>query len=965
MDCRLIRLKYNDNLIEAFKTSCLDDSIDSNPSLQNVLLVNNPLKQQKIITTLREELASCDEFIISVAFITESGVVMLLEQLQLLDNKGISGKILTGDYLNFTEPKALERLFAFKNIEIKLLNANLHAKGYFFRKNNIWNLIVGSSNLTQKALTTNIEWNLKISSLATGGTFKDIIQEFNQHFDSASKLTLQNLEQYKIQYKQYHDKYLEFMAFSQQAKLSTDSVFQPNSMQEQALNNLHKLRVDKKNKALLISATGTGKTYLSAFDVRASNPSRVLFIAHRKNILSQALETFQKVIPNKTMAIYEPRNNNSKSADYLFAMVQSLNKDEYLSSFLSTEFDYIIIDEVHHSGAKTYQRIINYFKPKFFLGMTATPERSDDFDIYALFNHNIAFEIRLHDALKENLLCPFHYFGVSDLIINNQEISEKSAINSLVCDERVEHILSKANFYGYSGASLHGLIFVSSKLEAFELSVALNKRGVACCALSAEDNDKKREQAIIDLTVGKLKYIISVDIFNEGLDIPCINQVIFLRPTQSAIVYVQQLGRGLRKNSHKEYVTILDFIANYERSFLIPIAISQDNTYDKDFLKRFVSTGSEIIPGESSIAFEEIVKEKIFANINQANFSTKNNIKHDFNLLKKRLGRVPYLYDFFCYDFIDPSVILKYKDDYDEILRVFDNDGVSVKNQLSIEEKSYLKFLSQFFTPAKRIHEIYILKLLIEGGAVDIVYLNQKIQAYLKLDNQLKNTSNALKHLTRDIFTSYSVLKNYLPLIVCIDNKYTLSSAFLASLKHNNYFKALVEDLINYNLAYVAKNFEQETQSTMLLYKTYSKEQAHRYLNLDYNNGLQVSGYNRFEEERVVTIFITFDASNYFTNHDNELINLKRFTWFSKNNRVLVRNNQPTLEGLIAQGFYCVEVFAKKTNSDNFYYLGKVDKVLGANELQNEAGQSIIKYTFELKNEIELSLYNYLKVITS
>ena len=438
-------------LTDSVRTSLIDKNFESNFTYQHRLLSNN---EEKIISVLRKELENCDEFIISAAFITEGGIALILEQLRILEEKGVQGKILTGDYLDFTEPKALKRLLGYKNIELKILpKEKFHAKGYFFRHGDIWTMIIGSSNLTQTALTINFEWNLKINSLIEGKTAKDILNNFYSVFDRLPKADWEMIENYEKIYnltKEYRKKYEIKENISGMKKIT------PNLMQREALKNLDELRKIS-DRGLLISATGTGKTYMSCFDVKNTKPKRMLFIAHRKNILEKAKKTFESIIGNKRMSLY---NEGDNSADYIFAMIQTLNKKEHLEKFPKDYFDYIIIDEVHHSGAKTYQNLINYFQPRFLLGMTATPERTDDFDIYGLFNHNIVYEIRLYDALRENLLCPFHYFGVSDILIEGKEIDEKTTIKDLVIDERVEHIIEKSRYYGWSGEKLHGLIFV-------------------------------------------------------------------------------------------------------------------------------------------------------------------------------------------------------------------------------------------------------------------------------------------------------------------------------------------------------------------------------------------------------------------------------------------------------------------------------------------------------------------------
>ena len=936
-------------LLNSFKTSLLNENIESNLNYQHKLLSN---KNEKIISALRRELEECDEFIISVAFITESGVTMILEQLRSLTERGVKGQILTGDYLTFTQPKALKKLMEFENIDVRLVSEEkFHAKGYFFRKKDIWTMIIGSSNLTQTALTTNFEWNLKINSLKDGKIAKNILDNFYNIFNSVSKLTDERLNEYE-------ENYLMYKSFNKKIKRQEKSLIEkevkPNIMQIQALKNLESLRSYAK-RGLLISATGTGKTYLSGFDVKNAKAEKVLFIAHRKTILSKAKETFETIIKDKKMSIYD---GSIGEEDYIFAMIQTMSKKEHLEKFPKDYFDYIIIDEVHHVGAKSYQSLINYFTPRFMLGMTATPERGDNFDIYELFHHNIAYEIRLHDALREELLCPFHYFGISDIEVDGELITEKTAVKKLTADERVNHIIEKSRFYGYSGDKLHGLIFVSRVEEAIELTEKMKSKGIRCEVLTGEDSDSKREKIILDLEEGKIEHIITVDIFNEGVDIPCINQVILLRPTESSIVYIQQLGRGLRKYEGKEYVVILDFIGNYEKNFLIPVAVSQDNSYDKEYMKRFIMNGTDMIPGQSSIIFEEIVKERIFENINKNNFSTKKNIERDFNLLEKQLGRIPMLYDFFHHNMIDPSVILKYKKTYDEILKIM-RPKIDF-GKISPAENNYLRYISSFLTPAKRVHEMVILSLILENKKIDIEDIENELKDRYNLIEQRENIENGLKHLAKEIFISLSTAKEFYPLIEKYGDYYICCKDFEKSYRENSYFKGLVDDLIKYNLAYVEKNYKQETKEGILKYKGYTKQEAFWYLNLDFNNGYQVSGYTVFEKERKVILFITLDDTGISADYDNTFYDNRRVTWFSKAQRYLEKNGKITIEGKIAENYYTLEVFIKKKLGENFYYLGQVERVVNPKEIINSYGKSVVEYELVLRNEIEEKLFKYL-----
>ncbi|MEQ3306541.1 DEAD/DEAH box helicase [Fusobacterium varium] len=937
------------SLIESLKTSSINLNIESSQNFQHKLLCN---KEEKIIINLRKELENCDEFIISVAFITEGGLSLILEQLKELENRNIRGKILTGDYLNFTEPKALKRLLNYKNIELKILSKEkFHAKGYFFKKGNLWTLIIGSSNLTQTALTVNFEWNLKINSLEDGKITKDILNNFEEIFERLPKLDLEMIENYEKVYK-LSKEYSKIQEKNQNSLFKKD--IKPNFMQKEALENLKLLR-ESEDKGLLISATGTGKTYLSAFDVKNLKPEKMLFIAHRKTILRKAKYTFENIISNKKMAIYG--EESIVDADYIFAMVQTLNKKEHLEKFSKNYFNYIIIDEVHHSGAKTYQSIISYFKPDFLLGMTATPERSDDFDIYRLFNHNIAYEIRLYDALRENLLCPFHYFGVSDITVDGECIDNKTSIKNLILEQRIDHIIEKSRYYGYSGEKLHGLMFVSRVEEANILAEKFNERGIKSIALTGEHGDNTRENAIEKLENGEIEYIITVDIFNEGIDIPCVNQVILLRPTESSIVYIQQLGRGLRKNKNKEFVVVLDFIGNYEKNFLIPTAISQNNSFDKDFMKKFILNGTNMIPGESSISFEEIVKERIFENINKTNFSTKKNIEHDFNLLEKQLGRTPMLNDFFTRNMIEPSVILKFRKDYDSVLKALrPNTEFGVLSEI---EKNFLTFLSSFFTPAKRIHEMVILQESIKNVKISLKEVEDILEKKYKIKQQKENIENAVKHLSKEIFTSLSTMKEFEPILEKVNGEYKVSKDFKNGYENNKYFRELVEDLIKYNLGYVEKNYKQSGKESIQKYKQYTKQEGFWQLNLDFNNGYQVSGYTVFEEEKKVIMFVTMEDSSIF---DNKFLDQQRFPWFSKNNRCLSRNNRLTAEGKIAENYYTLEIFVKKSSGESFYYLGQAEKVLKAKECFTEKGIPRVEYELKLKNEVPEDLFDYLQV---
>lgn len=564
-----------EKILDGVKTGIIDRDWDSNEELRPKLLFNDIHTGNTVLSSLQKELNQCISFWFSVAFITKSGIVVLKETLKELKERGIKGKILTTDYLSFNEPDALRELLKFENLEVKVFaQEQFHTKGYMFKYDEMSTFVIGSTNLTQYALKSNKEWNLKIASLDQG----EMISVINQEFESMWQKAIPLCEQWIKEYEEVYQAVRTAQKRSKIIRLKAHTL-KPNKMQIEATRALVDMRKRGKNKALLVSATGTGKTYLSAFDVRNYKPENMLFLVHREQILNQAIESFKDVMGEYINVGKLSGTSKDRDAQYLFSTVQTMSKPEIMKTYQPEHFDYICIDETHRSGAESYQRIINYFKPKFLLGMTATPERTDGFDVFSLFEHNIAYEIRLQQALEEDMLCPFHYFGIRDFETDDGElIDDATEFKKLISKARVEYIIEKTNFYGFCGDRVKGLMFCSRKDEAVELSRLLNEHGYRTVALSGDNSQEEREKAINrleqDEIVGGLDYILTVDIFNEGVDIPAVNQIVMLRPTQSSIIFIQQLGRGLRKVINKEYVVVIDFIGNYKNNFMIPIALS-------------------------------------------------------------------------------------------------------------------------------------------------------------------------------------------------------------------------------------------------------------------------------------------------------------------------------------------------------------------------------------------------------
>jgi superfamily II DNA or RNA helicase/HKD family nuclease len=518
----------------------IDKTIPYSGPFEPQLLMNHQQKNQDVLTTLIDELRQSQSFKFAVAFITESGIQTLKAHLLDLHRKGVTGQLITSTYNYFNQPKMFQQLLKLKNLEVRISDVDgFHSKGYIFDQGGYHSLIVGSTNLTASALKVNYEWNIKLTSHEHGSLIDHFTAQFHEMWQDSVPLTLEWINRYRRAYQKQNIQTVAEFPASYHNNWSDALQIEPNKMQVQALTGIEAVRSRGESRALVVSATGTGKTYLAAFDVRRVSPKRLLFIVHREQILKKAMADFRRVIGGNDDD-YGILSGTRKDvgARYLFATVQSLSKAQTLTQFNPDWFDYILIDETHRAGATSYQKIIDHFKPSFMLGMTATPERTDGYDLFKLFDYNIAYEIRLQEALAEDLLIPFHYFGVSDYEIDGH-VSENVSFQDLSLDDRVRHIREKLDYYSFSGESPHGLIFCGTKQEAKELSFALNNTGLKTVSLTGDNSQEEREQRVKELEDGLLDYILTVDIFNEGIDIPKINQVVMLRQTESSIIFVQ------------------------------------------------------------------------------------------------------------------------------------------------------------------------------------------------------------------------------------------------------------------------------------------------------------------------------------------------------------------------------------------------------------------------------------------
>lgn len=963
------------DVLNGITNGLIDSKEEALESYKPKILVNDAFGCKKVLTSICAELDKCEEFKFSVAFLTEGGVTVLLNTLRELENKNIKGTIIVSQYQNFTQPKALKKLLNFKNIDLRIVTeeqCKMHAKGYIFKKGEEYSFIVGSSNLTQEALCLNKEWNLLFCGNKEGNLIKEILQEFNNLYNLSTKITSEWINEYS---KIYNLKLKATKSANDNLVIPSELV-KPNKMQVNALTRIEQLRSMGEKKALIVSATGTGKTYLSAFDVKKFNPKKFLFIVHREQIAKAALASFQKVIgANKKMALLGGGHKDVQDADYVFAMITTLTKDEVLHSFKKDEFDYIVIDEVHRAGAASYQKVFQYFTPKFLLGMSATPERMDGFNIYEMFDYNIAYEIRLQDAIKEELICPFHYFGVSEISVNGIALDDASDFKKLTCDERVKNIIEQIKFYGYCGDRVKGLIFCSRTDEAKELSEKFNKLGYKTVSLDGSDSQETREEMIQRLEQDEyddnaLDYIFTVDIFNEGVDIPAINQIVMLRPTESAVIFIQQLGRGLRKFTDKDYVVIIDFIGNYDNNYMIPIALSGDKSLNKDALRQYVFKGTEIIPGCCTVSLDSIAKERIYSKIDEAKLGGIKILREAYKDLKNKLGKIPNLLDFEKHGSIDVLKILKHPKYYSyyNFLKSIEGDYTV---QLNDQEGLFIEYISRVWACGKRPHELEFLNILLENSC-DIVEDFKKVMKNKYPD--IKFNKNSLDCVLAQFEQKYygaSYKKYDKSLFVEKESgKYVVSRVFNKCLQNKD-FKDLVLELLKFGLERNKTKYSNRYLNTSFqLYQKYTYDDVCRCLDWKQNEIPQnIGGYKYDLNTNTFPVFINYEKDENISasiKYEDKFINNSLIKAISKNGRTKTSKDIKTILDS-KQNKTQIELFVRKNKDDEeskeVYYLGKIEPTGEANEFDmgsDENKKKAVEIYYSLKTPVEESIYNYI-----
>lgn len=639
-------------------------NIDFSEKYSTDVMTGDRDKRMYLYYQLINSLKEADSVDIIVSFLMESGVKMLLEELENALKRGARIRILTGNYLGITQPSALyliKRKLG-NRVDLRFYNEkdrSFHPKSYIFHYADYSELYIGSSNISRSALTSGIEWNYRFSDKKDQKNYEKFFRTFEDLFENHSIVI--DDEELKRYSKNWHrpavskdlDKYDVLETESDDTKVHI--LYEPRGAQIEALCALEDTRAEGAKRALISAATGVGKTYLAAFD--SKEYERVLFVAHREEILNQAAISFKNVRNSDDYGFF---NGNDKCTDkaVIFASVSTLGRLEYLNEeyFAPDYFSYLVIDEFHHAVNDQYKRIVEYFKPQFLLGLTATPERMDGRNIFEICDYNVPYEISLKEAINKGMLVPFHYYGIYDdtdyvgLHVVRGKYDEKE-LNERYIGNVHRHDLIYKYYSKYS--SKRALGFCCSRAHAEEMAKEFCKRGIPSVAVYSNaigEFSEERSTAIEKLKKGEIKMIFSVDMFNEGVDITSVDMVLFLRPTESPIVFLQQLGRGLRKSKGKEYLNVLDFIGNYEKAGRVRFLLTGKTLSEKE---QYNPADRSSFPDDCLIDFDVKLID-LFAEMDKKHLKVKEQIRNEFFRIKDLLEKTPSRIELFTY--IDDDV---------------------------------------------------------------------------------------------------------------------------------------------------------------------------------------------------------------------------------------------------------------------------------------------------------------------
>lgn len=934
------------------------------------LITNDKEHRKNFFKYLKFEMLTSDEVYFMVSFIKHSGIQLLIRTFEELEKRNVPIYILTSTYLNVTDPVALEILLSFQNVQVKVYETNnesFHTKAYLFHRFSGFNTaIIGSSNLSHTALKEGYEWNIKIPDEVHLPIYKQAKKIFFEKWQSeravlVDKQYIVSYEEFKQHYqsKKQHTVSFQYMKIAE--NIPDESVITPNQMQKNALAALTKSRELGKRKGLVIAATGTGKTYLAALDAFTCKPKRLLFIVHREEILNKALETFRNVFgPEVDMGKLTGKDKDYQ-APFLFSTIQTISKEETLRTFTNTSFDYIIVDEFHHAAAGTYKKVLEYFEPKWLLGLTATPERTDGNDILTYCDHNIVYEIRLRDALEHELLVPFHYFGVNDDTVSYDEIEQKngkfvetSLVRALKTNERVDYVIRQMEKYKFDGPLMKGLGFCASIDHAKFMSHAFNEKGYVAEYLTGEDTITHREEIIkrLESNEDPLSIIFVVDIFNEGIDIPSVNLLLFLRPTESSTIFIQQLGRGLRKAKNKEFVTILDFIGNYDRSFMIPMALSGQlhiNRFDKKALGTAILNEFADLPAGSYVDLDMITQKQLLDKIENIRFDSMHMLKQMYEQMKLDLGRSPELRDFLYMDNA-PSLylFLNKKKTWMNMKKTMKDLNETEQIWIASEEKYHMIKTVEGLFPIKWPYDLAIIACGLTKNQVDAKDVLSFVENWFSIDG-LQDESY--------IYHSMKQLEEK-GLGTVLKETFSFSHSFYEALKEEAFVHYL-EERIEYGLIEFQRTYKPhvffENTHKLVLYQNYTRNDIIYLFQTGNKPGSWREGVARFENHYF--LFVNLHKDETVSDHlqyKDYFMDQQFFHWQSQN-----QTSPASSRGIDyikhREKDIHIHLFVRKYESMNgmtlpFMYLGEVEYV-------NHEGSQPMSIVWKLHHSVPEGLY--------
>ena len=904
--------------------------------------------ETSFLNKIKTSLRSCDSFLFSVSFIKKAGLVLLSKDIKAAIERGAKGKLITTTYQNFTDIESLKFFLNLSNHpnfdchidfdnfydEKNYTKCGFHSKGYLFNYGSDTELIIGSSNITRYALLKNIEWDLLIKTSSQNETIQQIRNEFEFLWNKTIPIDESLI-----------NKYTQRLNFAvERWDMDYDLVrheIKPNYMQRKALRELNRYRAMGQNKALVVAATGSGKTFLAAFDALNFSPEKLLYIVHEGSILKRSLETFQQVFSKDIFMGEYTGERKDVDAPFLFSTNVSICKS--LNLFDKKHFDYIIIDECHHAAADSYKKIISYFEPEFLLGLTATPERMDNQDVYELFGNNVPYELRLRDALVNDLIVPFKYYGIRDSQVDFSKENERRMISQFATEEHCEFIVEQIKKYQVPNQKLKALAFCKTISHARMMSEVLDKY-YKTAYLTGKNDTGERIRAFEDLQndeKGTLEILCAVDILNEGVDIPGVNMVLFLRPTESSTIFIQQLGRGLRKYDNKSFVPIIDFIGNnYKRSAQIALALgglSQKFVIEKRLLMSLVRDDFRPL-GLSEygveINIDQLSKDEILGFIENENFYSLKYMKQDYINFKKYINSSTYPkhMDYLNNDsapnllkFMQIKINQRKTSSYYGFLK-----GIEEENLVEFDKEqenviNYLSGLLQLVRP----HDYMICKMLLNGDD-SISSIASKIRAEV---NNCKNEE--FEHAK-----IYLVKNN----VIHIDG----DSVHLCGSPTKEYYEYL-EDLIEYGLTKYRVDYS-KTKDMFILWNDYRYDQVQLKRCKDPKNNQKGTYYGSNGD---VYIFASIKKdvpdNKEHLKYKDKFLDPILFQWES-----MAGISKDDLQALNNSKY--AHLFIRKMESENgismpFTYVGK-GHLSNPRKTNNESSRQSFLYDIQLENKL-------------